>query len=77
MSDTSAPRTRSYVGRLGLTLEGKISDADLDPRVVALNEGIKEARMKLSTHDRQPKRIGRLYPKRAHCLRRDCLGGLR
>jgi hypothetical protein len=67
MSGTSAPRTRSYVGRLGLTLEGNISEADLDARVIALNEGIKEGRMKRSTHDRQRRRIGRLYTKRADC----------
>ncbi len=76
MSDTSTPRTRSYVRRLGLALEGKIAEADLDSRVVALNEGVKEARIKRSTHGRQPKRIGRLQTKRSHCLRRNCLGGL-
>jgi multidrug resistance efflux pump len=40
--------TRSDVRRLSLTLEGKVSDTELDPSVIALNEGIKQARIKLS-----------------------------
>ena len=40
--------TRSDLRRLSLTVDGKVSDADLDPSVVALNEGLKQARVKLS-----------------------------
>ena len=40
--------TRTEVRRLSMTVEGKVSDADVDPTMVALNEGIKEARVKLA-----------------------------
>ncbi len=34
--------------RLGLTVEGKVTGADVDPGMVALNESIKDARVKLA-----------------------------
>ena len=40
--------TRTELRRLSMTVEGKVSDADVDPAIVALNEGIKEARVKLA-----------------------------
>lgn len=40
--------TRTDLRRLALEVEGKVSSADVDPAVAALNEGIKEARVKLS-----------------------------
>lgn len=40
--------TRTDLRRLGLVVEGKVSEADLDPSFAAVNEGIKEARVKLA-----------------------------
>jgi len=40
--------TRTEIRRLGLKVDGKVSEADVDAGLVALNEGIKEARVKLS-----------------------------
>lgn len=40
--------TRTELRRISLTVEGKVSEAGLDPAVVALNKGIKEARVKLA-----------------------------
>ena len=40
--------TRTEVRRLSLTVAGKVSEADVDPAMVSLNEGIKQARMKLA-----------------------------
>ena len=40
--------TRSELRRLSLTVDGKLSEADVDPGLIALNEGIKDARVKLS-----------------------------
>ncbi len=40
--------TRTELRRVGLTVEGKVSEADVDPTIVSLNEGIKDARVKLS-----------------------------
>ena len=39
--------TRTELRRLSLTVEGKVSEATIDPAIVALNEGIREARVKL------------------------------
>ncbi len=41
--------TRTELRRLALTVEGKVGEADLDPAIVSLNEGIKDARIKLAT----------------------------
>ena len=38
--------TRTDLRRLGLVVEGKVSEADLDPSFATVNEGIKEARVK-------------------------------
>ena len=40
--------TRTELRRLTLTVEGKVSEADIDPAIVSLNEGIIDARMKLA-----------------------------
>ncbi len=40
--------TRTELRRLSLTVEGKVTEADVDPGIVALNEGIKQARAKLA-----------------------------
>ena len=40
--------TRTEMRRLTLTVEGKVSEADMDPGILALNEGIKDARVKLA-----------------------------
>lgn len=40
--------TRTDLRRLALEVEGKVSSADVDPAVAALNEGVKEARVKLA-----------------------------
>lgn len=40
--------TRTDLRRLSLVVDGKVAQADLDPSVVALNEGIKDARVKLA-----------------------------
>ena len=40
--------TRTEVRRLSLTVAGKVTEADVDPAMVSLNEGIKQARMKLA-----------------------------
>ncbi len=39
--------TRTELRRLSLTVEGKVTEADLDPGIISLNERIKEARAKL------------------------------
>ncbi len=39
--------TRSDLRRLSLTVEGKVEDADVDPVIIELNDGIKDARVKL------------------------------
>ena len=38
--------TRSQLRKVSLTVEGKVSEAELDPSVLTLNEGIKKARAK-------------------------------
>ena len=40
--------TRTELRRLALTVEGKVAEADLDPAIISLNEGIKDARIKLA-----------------------------
>ena len=40
--------TRSELRRLSLTMEGKVSEADVDPALLALDAGIKDARGKLA-----------------------------
>ncbi len=40
--------TRSQLRKVSLTVEGKVSEAELDPSVLTLNEGIKKARAKLA-----------------------------
>ena len=40
--------TRAQVRGLSLRVQGKVDAADVDPAVAALNEGIKEARVKLA-----------------------------
>jgi multidrug resistance efflux pump len=40
--------TRTELRRLTLTVEGKVSEADIDPAIVSLNEGITDARVKLA-----------------------------
>lgn len=40
--------TRTELRRLSLTVEGNVSEADVDPSMVALNEGIQKARVKLA-----------------------------
>lgn len=40
--------TRTELRRLALTVEGKVAEADLDPAIVSLNEGIKDSRIKLA-----------------------------
>jgi len=40
--------TRTELRRLTLTVEGKVSEADIDPAIVSLNEGIIDARVKLA-----------------------------
>ena len=39
--------TRSDLRRLSLTVEGKVEEADVDPVIIELNDGIKDARVKL------------------------------
>ncbi len=39
--------TRTELRRLNLTVEGKVEDADVDPVIIELNDGIKDARVKL------------------------------
>jgi len=41
--------TRSDVRRLSLTVDGKVAEADLDPVIIELNDGVKDARVKLAT----------------------------
>jgi ABC-type transporter Mla subunit MlaD len=40
--------TRSDLRRLSLTVEGKVEEADVDPVIIELNDGIKDARVKLA-----------------------------
>jgi hypothetical protein len=40
--------TRSDLRRLGLAVEGKVVEADLDPIIVDLNDGVRDARIKLA-----------------------------
>ncbi len=40
--------TRTELRRLTLTVEGKVSEANIDPTIISLNEGIKDARVKLA-----------------------------
>ena len=40
--------TRTDIRRLSLVVEGKVDDADVDEAIVALNEGVKQARVKLA-----------------------------
>ncbi len=40
--------TRTEVRRLSLIVEGKVAEADVDPVIIELNDGIKDARVKLS-----------------------------
>ena len=40
--------TRTDMRRLSLVVEGKVDDADVDEAIVALNEGVKQARVKLA-----------------------------
>ena len=40
--------TRAELRRLSLTVEGKVSEADIDPSIVSLNDGIQKAREKLA-----------------------------
>jgi len=39
--------TRSDLRRLSLTVEGKVEEADVDPVIIELNDGIKDTRVKL------------------------------
>ncbi len=40
--------TRTELRRLSLTVEGKVSEADVDPALLGLDAGIKDARVKLA-----------------------------
>jgi multidrug resistance efflux pump len=40
--------TRTEMRRLTLTVEGNVSEAEVDAGILALNEGIKDARVKLA-----------------------------
>ena len=40
--------TRSDLRRLSLTVEGKVGEADVDPVIIELNDGVKDARVKLA-----------------------------
>lgn len=40
--------TRSELRRLSLTVEGKVTEADVDPALIALDAGVKDARVKLA-----------------------------
>lgn len=40
--------TRTELRRLALAVEGKVSEADVDPALIDLNAGIKDARAKLA-----------------------------
>lgn len=40
--------TRTELRRLALTVEGKVTEADVDPALIDLDAGIKEARVKLA-----------------------------
>ncbi|MDJ0952443.1 MAG: hypothetical protein QNJ81_02065 [Acidimicrobiia bacterium] len=40
--------TRTELRRLSLTVEGKVSEADVDPALIALDSGVKDARAKLA-----------------------------
>lgn len=40
--------TRTELRRLSLTVAGKVSEADVDPALIALDAGIKDARVKLA-----------------------------
>ena len=40
--------TRTELRRLSLTVEGKVEEADVDSVIIDLNDGIKDARVKLS-----------------------------
>ena len=40
--------TRTELRKLGLVVEGKVSQADVDPMFFSVNEGIKAARVKLA-----------------------------
>jgi len=40
--------TRTDIRRMSLVVEGKVDDADVDEAIVALNEGVKQARVKLA-----------------------------
>lgn len=40
--------TRTELRRLTLTVEGKVSEADVDPAFIELDAGIKKARVKLA-----------------------------
>ena len=40
--------TRIELRRLSLTVEGKVEEADVDSVIIDLNDGIKDARVKLS-----------------------------
>ena len=40
--------TRSDLRRLSLTVEGKVAEADIDPVIIELNDGVKDARVKLA-----------------------------
>jgi multidrug resistance efflux pump len=40
--------TRTELRRLSLTVEGKVSEADVDASILSLNDGIKKARVKLA-----------------------------
>ena len=40
--------TRTELRKLGLVVEGKVTEADIDPAFIAANEGIKAARVKLA-----------------------------
>jgi hypothetical protein len=52
--------TRTDIRRLSLVVEGKVDDADVDEAIVALNERVKQARVKLQRHRTPPKRTGQL-----------------
>lgn len=41
-------RTRIDMRRLSLVVEGRVDEADVDPTIIALNEGIKKARIRLA-----------------------------
>jgi hypothetical protein len=40
--------TRTQMRSLQLQVDGKVAEGDLDPSVIALNQGIKDARVKLA-----------------------------